>query len=223
MLVTPVIHTYLQQRGRSATTCAAHSSAECTLVWLLCMQVDDKPVSVCVLGWGPNSLMASLIKELDHGLSALPKGSEVSFVNMHSPHDSLGQALHNITLENVQVCCAALHCLCLFTFVWASWPDHCTRQPHLLFDRHVRSSTGLVITSARGLDIVKEKTVVSCGLQDVLLSVRVCVHAHGFITSVFRLVACASAGAACCSQPTAAQLPRSRAGRACLPLRCRAV
>ena len=56
-----------------------------------------------MLGWGPNSLMVDLIKELDHGLSALPKGSEAVFVNMHSPHDSLGQALQHVTLENVKV------------------------------------------------------------------------------------------------------------------------
>lgn len=64
-----------------------------------------------MLGWGPNSLMLDLIKELDHGLSALPKGSEVVFVNVHNPHDSLGQALQHVTLENVQVgwqCCACL-------------------------------------------------------------------------------------------------------------------
>lgn len=57
-----------------------------------------------MLGWGPSSLMVDLIKELDHGLSALPKGSEVVFVNMHNPHDSLGQALQHVNLENVQVC-----------------------------------------------------------------------------------------------------------------------
>jgi hypothetical protein len=67
------------------------------------MQVDDRPEKVCVLGWGPHSLMVDLVKELDHGLSALPKGSEVVFVNMHNPHDSLGQVLQHITLENVQV------------------------------------------------------------------------------------------------------------------------
>lgn len=68
-----------------------------------CVQVDECAEKVCVLGWGPNCLMLDLIKELDHGLSALPKGSEVVFVNMHNPHDSLGQALQHVTLENVQV------------------------------------------------------------------------------------------------------------------------
>lgn len=85
--------------------CQHGSSVQPSLVRLPFLQVDDKPVSVCVLGWGPNSLMASLIKELDHGLSALPKGSEVTFVNTHNPHESLGQALQDITLENVQVRC----------------------------------------------------------------------------------------------------------------------
>jgi hypothetical protein len=74
------------------------------------MQVDDHPEKVCVLGWGPHSLMVDLVKELDHGLSALPKGSEVVFVNMHNPHDSLGQVLQHITLENVQVRPGQLPC-----------------------------------------------------------------------------------------------------------------
>lgn len=71
-------------------------------VSLLC-QVDECAEHVCVLGWGPNSLMIDLLKELDHGLSALPKGSQVVFVNMHSPHDSLGMVLQHVNLENVQV------------------------------------------------------------------------------------------------------------------------
>jgi hypothetical protein len=86
-----------------AMTAVAHDSSHTVMVLLCCLQVDDHAEKVCVLGWGPNSLMVDLIKELDHGLSALPKGSEVVFVNMHSPHDSLGQALQHVSLENVQV------------------------------------------------------------------------------------------------------------------------
>lgn len=71
---------------------------------LSCPQVNDKPVCVCVLGWGPNCLMNDLIKELDHGVSKLPRGSEVDFVNMHNPHDSLGPVLQHVGPERIKVC-----------------------------------------------------------------------------------------------------------------------
>lgn len=66
-------------------------------------QVDDGPERVLVLGWGAQSLMADLIKELDHGLSALPAGSEVVFVNTHSADETLGAVLQNTTLEYIKV------------------------------------------------------------------------------------------------------------------------
>lgn len=56
-----------------------------------------------MLGWGPNSLMSDLIKELDHGLSALPGGSEVVFANTHHADDSLGVVLQQISLEYIKV------------------------------------------------------------------------------------------------------------------------
>lgn len=65
--------------------------------------MDEGPERVLVLEWGPNSLMTDLIKELDHGLSALPYGSEVVFANTHHPDDSLGMVLQNISLENIKV------------------------------------------------------------------------------------------------------------------------
>jgi len=76
-------------------------------------QVDDGPEKVVVCGWGPNSLMADLIKELDHGLSALPAGSEVVFVNTHPPDQSLEPVLQGLCLEHLTVrkpdlCCAIL-------------------------------------------------------------------------------------------------------------------
>jgi hypothetical protein len=58
---------------------------------------------VLVLGWGPKCLMADLIKELDHGLSPLPAGSEVVFVNTHNPDDTLGAVLQNTTLDFIKV------------------------------------------------------------------------------------------------------------------------
>jgi hypothetical protein len=70
---------------------------------LICPQVNDNPVCVCVLGWGPSCLMNDLIKELDHGVSKLPRGSEVDFVNMHNPHDSLGLVLQHVSPERIKV------------------------------------------------------------------------------------------------------------------------
>jgi hypothetical protein len=69
----------------------------------LCAQVDECAERVLVLGWGPMSLMVDLLRELDHGLSALPPGSEVVFVNVHSRHDSLGHALQLVSLDTIQV------------------------------------------------------------------------------------------------------------------------
>jgi hypothetical protein len=77
------------------------------LIALICrhngLQVDEGPERVLVLGWGPKCLMADLIKELDHGLSPLPAGSEVVFVNTHNPDDTLGAVLQNTTLEYIKV------------------------------------------------------------------------------------------------------------------------
>lgn len=47
--------------------------------------------------------MTDLIKELDHGLSALPAGSQVVFANMHPADESLGVVLQNVSLEYIKV------------------------------------------------------------------------------------------------------------------------
>ena len=44
-----------------------------------------------VLGWGDNVLMTDLLSELDHGPSALPKGSQVTFLNTRSNHEINGE------------------------------------------------------------------------------------------------------------------------------------
>ncbi|KAF6266640.1 hypothetical protein COO60DRAFT_7439 [Scenedesmus sp. NREL 46B-D3] len=67
------------------------------------LQVDEGPERVLVLGWGPKCLMADLIKELDHGLSPLPAGSEVVFVNTHNPEDTLGAVAQNTNLDCIKV------------------------------------------------------------------------------------------------------------------------
>jgi hypothetical protein len=65
--------------------------------------VDDHPEAMLVAGWGSTDFMADLLRELDHGLSALPAGSEVVFVNSHPAADSLGVVLRSVSLENVMV------------------------------------------------------------------------------------------------------------------------
>jgi hypothetical protein len=62
--------------------------------------------------------MADLIKELDHGLSPLPAGSEVVFVNTHNPDDTLGAVLQNTTLDYIKVCCCWSPTLAKFVSVW---------------------------------------------------------------------------------------------------------
>lgn len=38
---------------------------------------DDRPKRVLVCGWGEQSFMRAVLRELDHGQMALPAGSEV--------------------------------------------------------------------------------------------------------------------------------------------------
>lgn len=68
--------------------------------------VDAQPKHVLVCGWGEQSFMRSILRELSYGQVALPPGSEVTFVNMHDRETSLEQAVH------VSQCgCARLHCM----------------------------------------------------------------------------------------------------------------
>ncbi|KAF8072953.1 hypothetical protein HT031_000613 [Scenedesmus sp. PABB004] len=81
----------------------ASASASSALVPPEYLEANDGPQRLVVLGWGSRSLMADLIRELDHGLSALPRGSEVVFLNSHAPEASLGAVLAGTSLENIQV------------------------------------------------------------------------------------------------------------------------
>jgi hypothetical protein len=47
--------------------------------------------------------MAELLYELDSGASCLPPGSEIVFVNVHPPEDTLGTLLRGKTLTNIKV------------------------------------------------------------------------------------------------------------------------
>ena len=53
-----------------------------------------------VLGWGDNVLMTDLLSELDHGPSALPKGSQVTFLNTRSNHEINGEQLCSLGFQN---------------------------------------------------------------------------------------------------------------------------
>lgn len=44
-----------------------------------------------ILGWGDSVLMIDLLSELDHGPSALPKGSEVTMFNTRTAQEVLGK------------------------------------------------------------------------------------------------------------------------------------
>jgi len=66
------------------------------------LQEDDRPDVVVVLGWGEQSFMRNVLRELDHGNSALPPASTVLFVNNHDPGSSLHAALEVVSCKNIQ-------------------------------------------------------------------------------------------------------------------------
>ena len=43
-----------------------------------------------ILGWGDAVLMTDLLSELDHGPSALPRGSEVTLFNTRTSQEVMG-------------------------------------------------------------------------------------------------------------------------------------
>ncbi len=44
---------------------------------------------ILICGWGEAAFMASILRELDRGPAALPRGSEVVLFNQHDPPDQL--------------------------------------------------------------------------------------------------------------------------------------
>ena len=84
-------------------------------------QVDDHPEKVLVAGWSTNDFMADLLRELDHGMSALPSGSEVVFVNNHSPEDTLAPVLRLMNLEYVTVSTNSRTFRCAVALLSVSW------------------------------------------------------------------------------------------------------
>jgi len=68
---------------------AATLPVACTLhgMKVLLLPVLQK---LLILGWGDGTLMTDLLSELDHGPSALPKGSEVTLFNTRSSQEVMG-------------------------------------------------------------------------------------------------------------------------------------
>jgi len=68
---------------------AATLPVACTLhgMKVLLLPVLQK---LLILGWGDGALMTDLLSELDHGPSALPKGSEVTLFNTRSSQEVMG-------------------------------------------------------------------------------------------------------------------------------------
>lgn len=64
---------------------------------------DDRPKRVLVCGWGEQSFMRAVLRELDQGQQALPDGSEVVFVNTHDTAASLEQAVRVVQPRRVGV------------------------------------------------------------------------------------------------------------------------
>jgi hypothetical protein len=58
---------------------------------------------VLVCGWGTNSFMADLLRELDHGLRCLAPGSQVLLCNQHSPGASLKAITADLGLSNISI------------------------------------------------------------------------------------------------------------------------
>ena len=54
-----------------------------------CVKLVQK---LLILGWGDTVLMVDLLSELDHGPSALPKGSQVTMLNTRTQQEVLGMS-----------------------------------------------------------------------------------------------------------------------------------
>ncbi|DBA72591.1 TPA: hypothetical protein ACH3X2_010343 [Trebouxia sp. C0005] len=65
--------------------------------------IKDGPSRLLILGWGDGTLMTDLLSELDHGPSALPKGSEVTLFNTRSSQEVMGKAREKASLQTLTV------------------------------------------------------------------------------------------------------------------------
>eukprot|EP01024_Parvocaulis_polyphysoides_P074321 TRINITY_DN9592_c0_g1_i2.p1 TRINITY_DN9592_c0_g1~~TRINITY_DN9592_c0_g1_i2.p1 ORF type:complete len:471 (-),score=55.96 TRINITY_DN9592_c0_g1_i2:120-1532(-) len=64
---------------------------------------DNKPQRVLICCWTEFNYMSSMIRELDHGNWALPRGSEVTLFNEHKTEDTLDVLLQTVKLTNISV------------------------------------------------------------------------------------------------------------------------
>ena len=97
-----MLHQYRQplsasdrQASQQTSCCIAH----------MCLQ------RLLILGWGDAVLMTDLLSELDHGPSALPKGSEVVLFNTRSSQEVMGERCVTGDIEHSHLllsCCHAM-------------------------------------------------------------------------------------------------------------------
>eukprot|EP01023_Acetabularia_acetabulum_P028113 TRINITY_DN26570_c0_g2_i1.p1 TRINITY_DN26570_c0_g2~~TRINITY_DN26570_c0_g2_i1.p1 ORF type:complete len:583 (+),score=65.43 TRINITY_DN26570_c0_g2_i1:68-1816(+) len=64
---------------------------------------DSKPQRVLICCWAEFNYMGNMIRELDHGNWALPRGSEVTLFNNHSKKETLDLLLQTVKLTNISV------------------------------------------------------------------------------------------------------------------------
>ena len=76
---------------RSASSLAPYGLVllSATLYTFICCLLLDVQ-RLLILGWGDGVLMTDLLSELDHGPSALRKGSEVTLFNTRSSQEVMG-------------------------------------------------------------------------------------------------------------------------------------
>jgi hypothetical protein len=60
---------------------------------------QNEPVKVLVVGWGQQGFMEALLHELDRGDQSLPVGSEVVFMNAHSPENTVAAAVERVSIN----------------------------------------------------------------------------------------------------------------------------
>lgn len=76
---------------RSAFSLAPHCLVPLSVAlypFISCLLLDMQ--RLLILGWGDGVLMTDLLSELDHGPSALRKGSEVTLFNTRSSQEVMG-------------------------------------------------------------------------------------------------------------------------------------
>ncbi|KAK9810370.1 hypothetical protein WJX72_009592 [[Myrmecia] bisecta] len=64
---------------------------------------ENEPERVLICGWGESTFMTMLLRELDHGPAALPRGSELTLFNMRDAQHVMGKARTKADLRNLSM------------------------------------------------------------------------------------------------------------------------